>query len=381
MIKLSFVYLWIFVLIVFTWLCKQEQEANANRSLSSTYSQSLSDCISYEDNSNYKWCRAISSYSSGYFWSNEDTSNLWGGTSEYIWSDNKSQLPKNSKRFLCPQLSSQCGTQTFEINQLSDINTIKVDSLSANSIWWFRFKSKANLIKSISFTLKKTDDIDVDIYLEKSNSKFEYKGRLTSSSFGVNTESDQYAIWVLMTPEWPKTSYSSFIAEPSLSEVSTKSRKSKTMLIVLILWLVGGGLLVIAALIAISIFLFKKYRKVRIDKYSGPDTPKEKNKQSKTEVLDKDDQLTIGEERKDDVLYSLPNDLEGKGKYFNNGDWALKDIDINRNTGYKLNEFDKMPSQGEPSYPSLSHLQHFEATVSNVWYKFSSKPTEKDQEN
>ena len=59
---------------------------------------------------------------------------------------------------------------------------------------------------------------------------------------------------------------------------------------------------------------------MRIDKYSGPDTPKEKNKQSKTEVLDKDDQLTIGEERKDDVLYSLPNDLEGKGKYFNNGD-------------------------------------------------------------
>lgn len=86
-------------------------------------------------------------------------------------------------------------------------------------------------------TLANTDETDVEVYVEKDNSKFEYKGRLKSSTLAVNID-DDYAVWVLMIPECPRGSYSGFIAKPSLREVEdedcSETAGSKALPIVLI---------------------------------------------------------------------------------------------------------------------------------------------------
>lgn len=113
-------------------------------------------------------------------------------------------------------------------------------------------------------------------------------------------------------------------------------------------------------------------------KYYGPDAGQEKTKQSKTEVIDKDDQLTVVDEEKKDALYSLPVDLEAKAQNCGNQVAVPNSIGMSPDSRYEVKEGYRISPNANNTMQSLSHLQHFEATVKNVWYKAPAYPVIKD---
>ena len=85
---------------------------NNIRDLSVVSSRSAFRCVTYENSPDYKWCRNINVINTGYYWSNDETSEYWGGNKDYVWSNNQ-KFKDNSIRLLCPLDPRRCNTQTY----------------------------------------------------------------------------------------------------------------------------------------------------------------------------------------------------------------------------------------------------------------------------
>ena len=77
-----------------------------------TSSSSVSTCISYENNSSYKWWRYANTVSPGFAWDASDYSTPWGGSLWYkCSSDSTYSSAINSKKLLCPTDYTYCNSQ------------------------------------------------------------------------------------------------------------------------------------------------------------------------------------------------------------------------------------------------------------------------------
>ena len=80
-----------------------------------TTSFSTSTWITYENDSNLKWCRYLSTTTSGYGWDASDSSSACGGNLNYRCSSDSAKLPQNSKKLLWPEDSTNWNSQIFII--------------------------------------------------------------------------------------------------------------------------------------------------------------------------------------------------------------------------------------------------------------------------
>ena len=79
---------------------------------------SVSQWITAESSSSYKWCRYYQDYTYGYSWTSSDTSTYCGGSSYYRCSTDTTYLPTNSKKLLCPKDSSNWNTHDIIFNPI-----------------------------------------------------------------------------------------------------------------------------------------------------------------------------------------------------------------------------------------------------------------------
>ena len=240
-----------------------------------------------------------------------------------------------------------------------------------NIICWYKFKSSTNIIKSLTLTLRRTANAIVEVYLEKTNSRFSYKGDLTSSTLNINTENDQYAIWVLMMPKGTDASTSGFRVTPSEFVASSSSKKSNFVLIISVFSGAVGFIYFVVIFIVVIVILIKRYRNKRKQRFYGPESRSDQTKNNKTEELDKEEQLTIGEENKEDIRCSSPKDFDEKLKYIEKNQEWLKDLDANRDSCFELIGENKNTT-ADNTQSSLNSIKHFEVTVRNVWYENTS---------
>ena len=219
---------------------------------SSTYSTSLSQCVTNSNSGSYKWCKFHSTTSYGYICPYYESSTYWNYYNDMRWSTDSSYLPQNSKYLLCPTYSSYWSTQSYSLSYVGDYRTLSSYSFGTSYVCWYRFDVTSSYIKNVTITIDSLSSASAEVYYESSSysSSFSYLGSLLSGS-SINVSTSYYSsVLVLIIPSSSSsygTVYAKAFGTTSSSSSSSSSTITKIPLLTLfiILILFTGGFLIV----------------------------------------------------------------------------------------------------------------------------------------
>ena len=208
-------------------------------------------------------------YSNGYYCSSSETSYYCGGDSSgFIWSNDSTRFTNNAKKLLCPS-SLYWNTQSYSITTAGSTTNFNTNYMSSSVAWWYYFAYSTSAISSLTFTLSSSSYASVEVYLEKANSNYTYKGTLSSSmTVSYSSSTDKY-VWLLVTPSYSNSyAYMSVYANAFSSDSSSSSSSSSntsgssssdsnTIIIAIVCSVAGAVALIVAGIVGCIVYKLK----------------------------------------------------------------------------------------------------------------------------
>ena len=144
-----------------------------------------------------------------------------------------------------PVVSTYWSTQSYSITTAGSTTNFSTNYMSSSVVWWYYFAYSTNAISSLTFTLTGSWYASVEVYLEKTNSNYNYVGALSSSmTVSYSSSTDKY-VWLLVTPSSSNSYaymsvYANAVSSDSSSSTSGSSSSDSNTIIIAIVCSVAG---------------------------------------------------------------------------------------------------------------------------------------------